>query len=811
MTIRWWALCCWLWLASNAIYAQNPDHTITGTVYDENGSPLPGATIFIEDLHRGEVTDMDGNFTFERIPSGRYQLIVRFTGYQTQYPVIVVPQEKPLEITLYTDDLLLENITIEGIAPSSSTLPETSLSLEELESTRGQSLAQSLEKITGVNTLQTGSSIAKPMLHGLHSNRILILNNGVRMEGQQWGVEHAPEIDPFIATKLSVLKGAASVKYGPEAIGGVVVVSPPELPTAAGIAGEVNLIGMSNGRAGTGSVRVEGGLPAVTGLGWRLQGTVKHAGDAKAPSYHLTNTGIRERDISAAIGLKRNTFGMDVYFSHFGTEIGILKSTGLIGNLTDLQNIIESGHPPVEESFSYDIENPRQEVTHDLIKLNGYYQGEIGRLTFQYALQLNHRKEFDIRRGALNDIPSMNLEIATHTVNLELKHEPVGPLEGSVGIDMMYQNNDNVPGTQRSNFIPNFTNYAGGIYAIERLIRDQWEVEAGLRYDARHYRVSGWNINEGIYRDAFGFHNVTASLGGVYRFSEYASFTTNLGTAWRPPHVAELYSFGKHQSTAGLEYGLLWRWNREAPPPNNFYIQLFEEADFPNEQGFKWMNTYAYTTEQLSAEISAYVNWIGNYIFLRPEGVTESNVGALPFYWYRQTNATFAGVDAAVNYQICASLEWQTKLSYLRAKDTKNNDELPFIPANQVASSLRYEKEKWVGMEDIFAQIGVSYTDRQRHAPRTISIDALFEAAREDENIFASDARNFDLLPPPDGYALVDVETGCSKKFGDDAALHLRLGVRNLFNVSYRNYTNRLRYFTDEAGRNFVISLKYSF
>src|SRR5690606_2903139 len=114
-------------------------------------------------------------------------------------------------------------------------------------------------------------------------------------------------------------------------------------------------------------------------------------------------------------------------------------------------------------------------------------------------------------------------------------------------------------------------------------------------------------------------------------------------------------------------------------------------------------------------------------------------------------------------------------------------------------------------MNEIFAQLGISYTDKQRYAPRTISIDALFEAAREDENIFTTDTRNFDLLPPPDGYALVDVEAGCGRKLGDDAALHLRVGVHNLFNVSYRNYTNRLRYFTDEAGRNFVVSLKYSF
>lgn len=40
-----------------------------------------------------------------------------------------------------------------------------------------------------------GLLLPNPVIHGLHSNRILILNNEVRQEGQQWGADHAPEID----------------------------------------------------------------------------------------------------------------------------------------------------------------------------------------------------------------------------------------------------------------------------------------------------------------------------------------------------------------------------------------------------------------------------------------------------------------------------------------------------------------------------------------------------------------------------------------------------------------------------------------
>src|ERR1700749_1222227 len=103
-----------------------------------------------------------------------------------------------------------------------------------LEKIPGLSPGKSLKSIAGVNSLQTGPSISKPVIHGVYSNRILILNNGVRQEGQNWGNDHAPEIDPFIATKLSVIKGAASLRYGSDAVGGVVLVDPKEMPGNGG-------------------------------------------------------------------------------------------------------------------------------------------------------------------------------------------------------------------------------------------------------------------------------------------------------------------------------------------------------------------------------------------------------------------------------------------------------------------------------------------------------------------------------------------------------------------------------------------------
>ena len=124
--------------------------------------------------------------------------------------------------------------------------------------TAGQTLSGSLQNIPGINAIQTGPTISKPVIHGLHSNRILILNNGVRQEGQQWGTEHAPEIDPFIANRVTIIKGAASVRYGSDAISGVILVEPAILAPDKPLEGEVNLVAGTNGQMGAGSATFAG-------------------------------------------------------------------------------------------------------------------------------------------------------------------------------------------------------------------------------------------------------------------------------------------------------------------------------------------------------------------------------------------------------------------------------------------------------------------------------------------------------------------------------------------------------------------------
>ncbi|NJL76833.1 MAG: TonB-dependent receptor, partial [Saprospiraceae bacterium] len=265
---------------------ENCNFTIEGVVLDEHDTiPLAYTTIFLPTLQKGTITDETGKFYFYGICSGYYPIRIEHLGSETIIDTLYVPTSKTLIFSMEHHTEVLKEITVTA-SKLASTFTQSAVALQgiALSRLRGQSLGATLENIAGVQTLKTGPTISKPIIHGLHSDRILVLNNGVRQEGQQWGIEHAPEIDPFVADQLTVVKGAAAVQYGADAMGGVVLVQPAALPQQTGVQGAIYAVGISNGRQGIFSSKLEGALKVLPQLAWRVNGTFEKQEDAKAPT-----------------------------------------------------------------------------------------------------------------------------------------------------------------------------------------------------------------------------------------------------------------------------------------------------------------------------------------------------------------------------------------------------------------------------------------------------------------------------------------------------------------------------------------------
>ncbi len=783
---------------------QNPcNHVLSGRVMDNNGEVLVGAALVLDPSYKGATTDTDGKFEINLICSGMYHLTVQYLGFKEQVFEVDIDGAVDITITMQPEVATLREVVVEEKPENLETSQNYSvLSGQKLSEAAGKTLGESLKEIAGVNTIQAGPGIFKPVIHGVHSQRVLILNHGIRQEGQQWGAEHAPEIDPFIASNIVVVKDASSIKYGTDALGGVVIVNPAGLPVSEGMGGTLNVVGQSNGRSGTMSGLLEGGVKNHPGWGWRLQGTGKQAGDFHTPDYSLTNTGVKELNFSGAVGYHEDKKGFELFFSHFRTDLGILKGTA-ISNLDDLISAMEREPPQSTQSFGYEIDEPRQQVSHNLLKVSGHMETDRGDWRLQYGFQNNNRKEFDIRKGSLAGVPSIDLQLNTHTIEAEWETPHDNATELCIGVNGMYQNNANIFGTQRIAFIPNYVNFSGGVFGVAKFVRDKWVFDLGARYDYRYYNAKGFDFKNSRYDESLSFDNVSLTTGATTQIDPNQSIAFNLSTSWRPPHVAELYSLGTHQSAAAIEYGLLLNDTTNE-------VMNINDVSFKIERAVKAVGTYKRQWRNLQIDVSGFANYIFNYIYLKPGGITQNLRGTYPYFRYTQTDALFVGADLTAVWTVNNRIKMSPQISLIRAGDVRNDDLLTFIPSNKYETSIRFEEPTAFFLKRFFMETKIKYVARQGRAPRVITPRQIMEAAQQGTDLFANNSKIFDFKEVPNAYTLLTVSAGFSISRAK-VRYDFRMSVENALNTSYREYTNRFRYYADEIGRNFVFSLKCIF
>ncbi|MBN7816393.1 TonB-dependent receptor [Algoriphagus pacificus] len=749
-------------------FAQKCDLSIRGKILHlENNDPIEGAYIWIVESATGAVSDENGNFIVKNLCAGNYSLTIQYLGHKEIKDTLTLNSNNfNKTYRLEEESLDLSGVEIHGHKLAvQTTTAVTALYGDALLEARGENLGESLKRISGVTTFSTGNSISKPVIHGMHSNRIMILNNGIRLEGQQWGAEHAPEIDPFVADEITVIKGAETVRYGPEAMGGVILVNPAPLPTKKNPKTNIYLTGASNGRSGNISVSHANGSDKIKGLGYQVQASAKRAGNIHSPDYYQGNTGLSELNFSGSLGYSSTKLGIEGYYSYFNTTLGILRDSHT-GNLDDLINIIKNGRPFSDPGFTYEIINPKQVVSHHLAKLKSHYHlSDSWKLNFQYGFQANNRQEFDKRRGDLNAKPSLDLELFTNTLDLFVDHSLKNEWSGSFGINAIQQANSNVPGTGVTPLIPNYDMLNLGIYAIEKYSKGPLEVEGGLRFDTRSVSTARYVQSE-LQTADLSYNNFSAFIGTLYQVSPKITFNSNLGTAWRPPNVNELFSEGLHHGAAAVEIG---------------------DADLNSEKSIKWVNEIEYDGTKTHLEITGYANHIKDYIYLNPTGDTFVSLrGTFNVYEYLQANAFFYGVDFSASYEFSNRLNGYAKGSIIRAKNTEEDNYFPFIPSDRMDWGLAFK----------FGSLTSTKTNKL-----TLSNMLVARQKREPD---------FDLAPAPPAYALFNLGYQRQLEIGKDK-LNLGLQVQNLFNTSYKEYMNRFRYFTDDMGRNILLKINYQF
>jgi iron complex outermembrane receptor protein len=744
--------------------------TLSGTVRDSvTGKPIEEAVVFVEGLKLGTSSDKNGAYRLGHVPTGKQTIICRCLGYGVVRVVLTFTEEDAVrDFLLPPNDITLPGVVVsgerQGELPSAGNSVVT-LSTADVTKLRGQTLAATLESVPGITTLQTGPSISKPVIRGLHSERVVVLNAGVPQEGQQWGGEHAPEIDPFAPSRIEVVKGAAGVEYGAGAIGGVIKIEPRKLRDAPGYSGLVTLNGFSNNRQGAGSLLLEGAPEWLPGVAVQAQGSVRKAGNSSAPTYVMGNTSFSELDGAITVGYKTEGSSLEAYYSLFSTELGIYRGSH-IGSISDLERAIAAGGPLAHYDFSYDIIPPKQNISHELFSLRGEHQfPSLGRLEVQFGRQSNHRQEYDAYRffNNIQQLPTraaFDLTLTTYTIDVKLVHNPVGNVVGAFGVSGERQGNVGVGSTF---LIPNFRAYSGAVFARESWNQGALTVDAGARFDYRWMRVYAFDPKN-IAQIDLQYDNVSAALGATYDFSSGWSLGAGLETAYRPPGINELYSNGVHHGTAEYERG--------------------DPALVP-ERSYSLETTLTHLGETTRGEISLYANSIRNFIYLFPEPAPVLTLrGAFPAFSYNQTNALLYGVDGYFDWHITHWFTLDGTVSITRGDNRVTGEPLYQMPADRV----RITGSIFIPSTDMFHSTYIDITGTL--------------VARQ--NRFQP---GIDYVDPPPGYSLLDAGVGSEVVLGGET-VRVNLSVKNVFNTSYRDYLSRFRYYIDEPGRDFVLRVQ---
>ena len=784
--------CCFFCVVGSA------QNVVSGQITVSGGIPLAGSHI-----HIGKKTvssDVSGNYTIRKLPTGNIKVFVSYVGYKSVDTLVNLSGDQVLNFTLKENTDQLQEVVVRQKANTlNKSILEQKIKTETIEKFSNQTLGDILKEVAGVSSLKTGSSVVKPVINGLFGSRVPIINNNVRLEDQEWGTEHAPNFDVNAAGKITVIKGASGLQYGGDAVGGLVVIEPISVKRDT-LFGKTILNLASNGRGGSVSSSLHKGNDK--GWSWNALGTFKYSGDKEAPDYVLSNSGNREANFSGDVKFTGKKYDISGYYSFYNTTIGILSASHT-GNVNDLYNSITTKTPSVVNDFTYTIKNPKQKVQHHLAKMNyNYYFDETASLSVQYSFQFNKRLEFDVRRENFNDVAALDLELTTHTINVDYK-KTLHDWTFKTGFNTSFQNNFANPATGIDPLIPNFERIEFGTYGIASYdLSDSFSVDAGIRYDfsrvdaAKFYYKSRWEergyetefadfiVREDglkwLAKPSFAFHNISASAGFHKEFDADLNWYSNISLATRNPNPSEFFSDGLHHSTGIIELG---------------------DLALDKEQAIKLSTTLQKKWTAFSVEVNPFINSIRNFMFLRPIDFETTTRGAFPVWEYQQTNARLTGVDVQTHWKISKQWQHDFALAYVNGKDITNKESLIDIPPLNVSNKIQFAKTEW---NDLKLELKSEVVLRQNQFP--------------DNNFIANIIVNNELVPvlvdistPPPAYQLLHFYSEMKfKTFGKTNAT-IAFSVQNILNTSYRDYLNRQRFFADEMGRNFQIQLKFNY
>jgi iron complex outermembrane receptor protein len=772
------------------IFSQSK-YSFSGKITDaRTGAPLAGASIYFADLRTGAASNNEGVYNLSTIPAGKYLVEITHLGYSSIVENIELGTDTKKDFALNPSVIENEGITVTGVSAATSTkrtpIPVNIIKRDDLFRNISTNLIDNISRVPGVSQVSTGPAISKPFIRGLGYNRVLVVNDGVRQEGQQWGDEHGIEIDEQNVSKIEVLKGPASLMYGSDALAGVINVISVLPPPEGRIRGNLSGAYLSNNRQRNLHADIGGNS---NGFIWGLYGSYKAAADYKNKyDGYVFNSKFNEKNFGGYTGFNKKWGFTHLYVTRFDQEVGLVEgdrddATGRFLKLINNGGLEEESIATNADFKSTNPFVPRQQIKHFKIATDNSFRIGKDRLTFVLGYQRNERMEF----GNVLDPGEKELYFDLRTINYNLQYHFAenNNWRTTIGVNGMRQANKNKGEEQ---LIPEYSLFdiGGFVYTQKRI--DQLTLSGGVRFDNRS--VDSKELMDGPDEKfaAFkkNFSNVSGSAGLAYEAGKGITLKLNVARGFRAPSIPELASNGAHEGTNRFEYG---------------------EQDLVSETSLQTDAGIEIATEHVSFSASIFYNSIRHFIYYRKllaMGGGDSIItdGSEEFFAFRftQDNATLYGVEFNLDFHP-HPLDWlhvENTFSWVRGRLNEEQDgsrNLPFIPAARLINEVKIEGLKKGKML------------------RNIFLSAELDNTFAQNNAFTG----YNTETSTRGYSLINAVMGGEIRSRDKILFNFSAGVNNITDVAWQNHLSRLKYAPENLatgrtgvfnmGRNFSLKL----
>lgn len=771
-------------------------YNLKGTVIDENFAPLSGATLILHPLNKATTSDSKGEFLLANLPKGEYSLEISFVGYKTRMDTILLAGNTKRSFRLDLNAVSLQEVIVHD-SYFETRKKEESLQIEivnddYLKQNLGGSIMSSLERLPGITTIDIGSGQSKPVIRGLGFNRVVVVENSIKHEAQQWGSDHGLEIDQYAIDQIEVIKGPASLMQGSDAIGGIIELKNRNIPEENSLGATIDLTTKTNNDFLGTSVSVYGRKKWFFA---DFRTTLLDYGDYKVPtdsvdiySYraplyknHLRNTAGSEQNLHFSFGVLQKQFQSKFYISN------VSSNSGFFANAHGLEpRNVDAG---LHDKSDRDIQYPYQNVNHFKVTNSSYYHRKNLNVELDLGFQQNIRKEWSqyVQHGYMpaqfpdtmkfNGDLERQFEKKVLSGNVKFAFELSELTYLSLGVNSEFQDN-NIDG--RGFIIPAYKQFnSGGFVFVKHTLSDKSLVQSGIRYDygniiTSEYHdwfpspkiVDGDTIFQYLQRAVAinrKFSNFTWSVGYNYNAEKWM-LKFNLGKSFRMPIAKELAANGVNYHHFSYEVG---------------NANLSPEISYQLDAGIE------YSTKKFAFEATPFLNYFSNYIYLNPTSEHDRLYGnGNQVFNYMQSRVFRYGSEVHAHYELLTDVQLGIIGEYvysLQLSGEKKGFTLPFSPPLAGILNLKYKNQKIKCVENAY-----------------VSIDYRITAAQNN------------IVPPEEstpGSRTVNLGIG-----GDIAIkkqrITLTMQVQNLLNTKYFNHTSYYRLIhVPEPGRNFIVNI----